>query len=286
MKQNKDRFFYNPVSKEYEFKLSSDLFESDLKYIEKNKIDNVLLTTETYTWNGIEPLLRISGLKTIHLGIGAVELPDLYKLNDVKVLSIGEDCFNVNLEGLKSIEKLYISYRKGLKGLNSLVNLEELEFRECKDKKFDWPKEFLSLKKLKHLELTLCILPETLSFLEQNKNLETVEIHYCRSEFSIKSLSTLPSLSKLVLAQCPNIKDIENVSTLQSVKWLRITDSGVIKDCSFISKMKNLEVLIVNGKSYFENGDLTQAVGKLKHLGFDNKKHYSHKMEDFPSVYK
>ncbi|MBX9784363.1 MAG: hypothetical protein K2X48_13820 [Chitinophagaceae bacterium] len=286
MKDKMERFFYNPVSKEYEFKLRSDLFESDLKYINENKIDNILLTTETYKWSSIEALLEIQNLRTLHLGIGAVELTNLYKLNGIKVLSIGEECFNVNLEGLESLEKLYISYRKGLKGLNSLINLEDLEFRECRDKKFDWKNEFSGLKKLKHLELTLCALPATFGFLDQNKNLETLEIHYCRSEFSIKILSTLPNLSKLILAQCPNIKDIENVEMLQSLKWLRITDAGVIKDCSFISKMKNLEVLIVNGKSYFENGDLSSAIGKLKHFGFDNKKHYSHKEEDFPSVFR
>lgn len=282
----RDRFFYNPVTKENEFILCSSTYLDDIKFIEENGIKTILVTSDNYQWTDIESIANIKDLNNVILGKGPHNLLDLYKINGIKRLSINGPEGKINFKGLNTVESLFLSYVKGVEGLGTLAQLTDLVLVECKDKKFNWQTEFDGLKKLKTLELTSCILPADLSFFKQNQNLETVEIHYCRSEFSIKSLSTLPSLSKLVLAQCPNIEDIENVSTLQSVKWLRITDSGVIKDCSFISKMKNLEVLIVNGKSYFENGDLTQAVGKLKHFGFDNKKHYSHKMEDFPSVYK
>lgn len=192
----------------------------------------------------------------------------------------------LTLSGLVNLEELFLVYEKGLIGLNSLQSLKVFTFNNCRDNTFYWHENSTRLVSLEKLELTDCFLPPGLSLLNSCQQLKELEIYLNPKPFRLQALQHNFKLEKLILSQCPHLQNKEDIYILQSVIWLRLTDCGPIDNCSLFYNMPNLEVLIVTGKSYFVNGDLSGMMGRVKYFGFENKRHYSHKPEDFPSIFR
>jgi len=285
---NKEKFHYDFRTQEYFYIINSEEFDEDLVYIINEGIKNIIVASESYKWTGVEALLLIPNLKRLFIAVGAFDMLDLKKLNGISDLDLGEKIPRINLSGLTSLNYLSFQYpRKNVfLGMPDLINLNELLIRECRDLQFNWVTNFANFRNLEKLELTLCYLPEDISFVKSLLELRELEIHYNPKPFRLKNLMYCRKLEKLILAQCPQFQNKEDIPLLQSVKWLRLTDCGTVEDCSIFYDMPNLEVLIITGKTYFVNGDLSGMMGRLKHFGFDNKRHYNLKAEDFPSIFK
>ena len=56
-------------------------------------------------------------------------------------------------------------------------------------------------------------------------------------------------------------------------------------DYDELLKLKTLKLAVIMGKSIIEHGDLSNLKHKLNHFGFDNKRHYSIKFEEFKKSY-
>lgn len=281
-----NRIFINPVTKEQEFSVSSDSFFDDLVFIEKNEIKTVSVGKTYFDWSKSYLLKNLKSITGVNFGEGTSNLLDLSFFSFLESISINGTKGIVNFDGLHSLKKLFLIYQKGILNLNHLKKLVELQLNNCRDKKFNWHENFCGLVNLEILELTDCYLPSNLSFLEPLVNLKKLEIYLNPKPFHLQGLRQCEKLERLILSQCPHLQKFEDIKSLKSLKWLRITDSGPLSDCSFVNSLPKLEVLIVTGKSYFLDGDLSPLVGKLKHISIDNKKHYSHKMQDFPSIFR
>ncbi len=285
MNSLEQRIFINPITKDRELSISSESFYEDLKFIQDEGIKIVSVGKTNFDWNKFYLLVYLTSIDGINFGEGTRDITDLSFL-DIKKLSINGTKGLLTLSGLVNLEELFLVYENGLIGLNSLQSLKVFTFNNCRDKTFNWHENFNGLVSLEKLELTDCFLPPDLSLLNSCKQLKELEIYFNPKPFRLQALQYNSKLEKLILSQCPHLQHKEDIPLLQSVKWLRLTDCGPIDDCSLFDSMSNLEVLIVTGKSYFVNGDLSGMMGRLKHFGFENKRHYSHKPEDFPSIFR
>jgi hypothetical protein len=282
-----NRLVLNLKTGKNEFFISKDFFEFDLDFIINNRISNIVIfNIPKLNAIQLEALLNLDFLESLHIGVPLGDLQNLSGKKNIKNLVIGEGNYNIDFSIFKNLEQLFIEFHKSNIDISHLVNLQILTFRNCRNSDFDWVTNFSCLKTLKKLELTDCYLPEELTFLESLNYLQEVEIYLNPKPFRLRSLSKCNQLEKLILSQCPHLQNMEDFPLFQSLKWLRLRDCGPIEDCSLFYDMPNLEVLIVTGKSYFVNGDLSGMMGRLKHFGIENKKHYSHKPEDFPSIFR
>ena len=90
------------------------------------------------------------------------------------------------------------------------------------------------------------------------------------------------TLEILKIGSCKKIEGLEGIlPELSNLKWFTLTDSITLKNTEFINFLPKLETLIILGSSYFEDGNLMNLKGKLKHVSIDDKKHYNLKHKDF-----
>jgi hypothetical protein len=109
------------------------------------------------------------------------------------------------------------------------------------------------------------------------KSLEIFNATKLESISELKSLNN--SLEVVQIEQCKKINDFEVLGNVQSLKKIIISESGTIKTLSFIKELPKLEFFSFWGTNVLD-GNIKYCEG-INFVGFDNKKHYSHKVEQF-----
>ena len=114
-------------------------------------------------------------------------------------------------------------------------------------------------------------------------NLNDFELSYCKQLKNIKFNSEhKKNLKTLEINCCKKIENYEILSELENLEKLIISDSAPIPSLKFIQKMPNLKFLSFVNTNILD-GDLSSLIN-LKYAGFDNKRHYSHKMEEIKKL--
>ena len=277
------RYFRTNQNEPYYFYLSSAEIEDDIKWIDEHKIENIRLSQYgEYSITSIEAIFKIKTvIKRLVIFIENIDLNRLAELKELEELGIGEPAKNINLSSFKKLKKLYLVHTKKIIGFASLQALEELIILKAPSLFFS-AENFNRLTNLNSLTILSGKIPQQLDFLLQLTNLKELEIHNIKSTFSVAALRSLENIEILKIGCCPCVNDlITTLPLLKHLTWLALTDSSTLDDTSFIESLPNLKVLVVLGKSYFKNGDLSNLKNKLEHVGIDNKRHYNLKYEDF-----
>lgn len=238
-------------------------------------------------WRGsdisfLSELPELRSLKIIDLKISSIEpIHLLHKLEELKVITYckTEIRFSefpylkvcslewrpkaTSLFDCESLKELFINRYSGkdTSSFAKLINLESLSILNA-------PIENLfglrSLRKLRYLRLANLKRIQSLGGIEDLTNLEELEVHTCRSIASITEIQNLIKLRKLYLN---NDGDIESLRPLD--------------------KLEHLEAVIFYESTNIVDGDLTPLLSlkNLAQVSFKNRKHYSHRREDFGVAY-
>ena len=142
-------------------------------------------------------------------------------------------------------------------------------------------KDLTQLPKIMDLKTLIINLTniETLKGIEKFKNLERLELYYCRNLNSLHELSKIKNtLQYLQVDNAKKIQDYKILGDLDNLKVLALNKDAPIDNLDFILKLTSLEDLrFVN--TNVKNGDLSPILRHLpllKFVGFLNKRHYSH----------
>jgi Leucine-rich repeat (LRR) protein len=162
-----------------------------------------------------------------------------------------------------TLKKLFVNRYDGkdVAPFTRLINLESLSILNAPVKGLQGLSD---LKELRSLRLANLKRLTSLTGIEGLANLEELEIHTCRAVGSIEEVSSLSRLQKLFLN---NDGDIESLSPLK--------------------KLHLLEAMTFSESTNILDGDLTPLL-RQKHLArisFQNRRHYSHKREEFGVAY-
>jgi hypothetical protein len=101
---------------------------------------------------------------------------------------------------------------------------------------------------------------------------------------SLAGLEALENLEELDINTCRKIGAINEVGALKKLRKLFINNCGDIESLKPISSLENLEVVLFTESTNILDGDLSYLKGKEKlvNVAYRNRKHYSHKNEEFP----
>lgn len=138
------------------------------------------------------------------------------------------------------------------------------------------------------------------------KSLENIALSFSRVQ-SLAGIGLLPMLRRLSLARVNRLTrldgieesrallllwvegaaKLEDISALGSVKTLRtlnLTDCPHLETLKGIRGLPDLEAVWFFGKTNIEDGDLSalKTLPKLKYAKFVDRRHYSHKSDEFP----
>jgi internalin A len=113
--------------------------------------------------------------------------------------------------------------------------------------------------------------------------LRTLGIHYLRQLPSLDGVERLHTLTRLEIGTCRKIGRLDPITDLTNLRRLFFNNCGEIESIAPLHPLKKLEWLLFYEDTNILDGDLSPLVAlpALVNLAFQNRKHYSHKCEDF-----
>lgn len=239
-------------------------------------------------WRGkdlsfLKELPQLQAFKIIDWGISSVQpIHFLHELRKLEVMTYCktaiqfsefpylEDCglqWRSKSESIFSrttLKKLFINRykKKNIDAFSTLVNLESLGILNA-------PVENLlglrPLKRLRYLRLGNLRRLMSLAGIEALMALEELNIDTCRAVGSIDEVGSLPRLRKLHLSNDGEIESLKPLERLTSLEWATFVESTNIRDGDISPLMRHKET--------------------LSRVSFQNRRHYSHRREDFGAAY-
>jgi len=261
--------------------INSDRLKECIEYLYSNNLRFITINSfQDYKAKDIAFLIQ---LKDFLEGLSILETHYDYsvvnELNKLKFLGIpdnGKDVIDLN--NFPDIEMCGVTFSERLQGLESCSNLKSLTVSNYKSKAKDLS-ALPSLNNLEHLSLIKTDIT-TLQGIKGFSNLKKLEIFSASKLETIAALLVLSSsLEEIQVEQCKKINDYETLGKVKSLKKIILSESGEIKSFAFVKELPRLEFISFWGTNVLD-GNIKYCEG-INYVGFDNKKHYTHKSEQF-----
>lgn len=181
-----------------------------------------------------------------------------------------------------NLSRCVFYWRAGSESLFACEQLEDL-FLHGYDGSVSKP--FMTMRSLCRLAIANSAIQEIASvrYLKDLRHLRLLNLRYLRS---LDGLQYLRDLAELEVSGCAGITTIDEVGSLTSLTKLYLNDDRTIASLSPIRGLDLLEEVMFYGGTKIADGDLSplQSLPRLKRVSFQNRRHYSHRREDFPSA--
>ncbi|NJN25813.1 MAG: leucine-rich repeat domain-containing protein [Cyclobacteriaceae bacterium] len=261
--------------------INSDRLSDCINYLRSNDLRFITINSfQGYKAKDIAFLIELKdflkGLSILetHYDFGVVN--ELHKLKYLGIPDNGKDV--IDLRNFPDIEMCGVAFSERLQGLESCSKLKSLTVSNYKSKTKDLS-ALPSLNNLEHLSLIKTDIT-TLHGVECYSNLKKLEIFSASKLEAIAALQALSnSLEEIQVEQCKKINDYEALGKVKSLKKIILSESGEIKSLAFVKKLPRLEFISFWGTNVLD-GNIKYCEG-INYVGFDNKKHYTHKSEQF-----
>lgn len=255
------------------------MIENDIKGLEIN----VSVNFDTNDLSLLKDFDFITHLNIIHSHID--DISPLYHLKNLVNLNIqGYYTCSIDFSHFPKLTNCFLEWRKGNESIFEVTTLQKLYMNNYKGKNAD------SFAKLKNLEsLTIGKSPiENIEGLRHLNKLKSLALYYLSKLTSLKGIENLVSLEVLDLNTCRKINSLAEIEKLINLKKLLFNNMGEIDSIKVLEKLPNLEWVFFYENTNILDGDLTPLtmLPKLSNLSFKNRKHYSHKREEFPAYKK
>lgn len=261
--------------------VESNRLKETIEFIKQNKINLIELNYyKGYTNKNISFLMDIAHLIEGLLIVDEdIDLKGIEMLTNLRMLSItDEKRYPIDFAIFKNLERCSLLWHKNYQNLNQCENLKGLLL-----KKFKFERNnillFTGMTRLQSLTFIQSTL-ENLDFIKNTPILSILEIYYASTLKDISGLINChESLKRLIIDHCKNISDYNILGKLTKLEFLGIHDSKDLESLNFVKSLPDLDHISFVGTNVID-GNLAPCIG-IKHVGFNNKKHYTHTYEDF-----
>lgn len=260
--------------------LASSRIDECLDYARFNEIDRLILS-RYHGWEMVSIAPIIDQLKDFNR-LNIVDLEDyssVHALGHLKELSVQDNKVSeLDLSFFPHLEFGNFTDSKRLLNLNYLSCIKSLNINGYKSSDLSLVSNLTSL--------------DTLSLIQARKlnsfsgirelELKSLSIYSAPKLADISEVRYLSkSLGLLELELCKSLENYEPIGALSNLKTLRISNSASMPNLKFVKGLTAMEFF-----SFVEtkvlDGDLNPLFDQnLKYVGFDDKRHYSHKMKEF-----
>jgi hypothetical protein len=208
------------------------------------------------------------------------DLEPLYSLKSLNFLSLaGAYSGKLDFSHFPRLKYCFLEWWPGAKSVLQCSTLERAYFNCCKIKHSE---ELAQLRNLERLVIASGPLDEV-EHIGDLPRLDYLGLYLLRKLETLKGLAKLSRLQYLHIEGCRRIHNIAELAALPSLEVCNLSDNGVIESLRPLAKVSSLKQLYFTGTTVIENGDLSciKDLPNLNRLAFANRKHYSHKREDF-----
>lgn len=256
--------------------VSSERLDESIDFICANNIESIHICDLYYEARDIEFLKKCSSVKEVNLNSYILEdISAIYEMKNLKSIIINETPIPIDLSKIEGLEYVAADY-KGIINIENSINLKSLYLTNYKPN----PKCFNidNLTNLENLEISYSNL-SSLKGIEKLQNLKSLSLSYFKNLTDVNDIQYIDSLVMLRIEDSKKIKNLDVIQNLKKLKHLALCNDKELQTISFIKNLKLLDSCILVGTTILD-GDMSYCMD-IKHVEFDNKKHYSHRNEEF-----
>jgi len=238
-------------------------------------------------WRGksIEFLQELPQLKSLTILDETLDLIEpihcLSELVDLHLSSYSD--IPVNFSAFPKLTKCWFEWIKGSDSLFDCTGLKSLGINSYKKKSSE---PFSNLDKLEQFSLLNSGVEDLKGVFGLTK-LTSIRIARLRKITSLSGIEALENLEALEISTCKGISSFTEIFSLTKLKTLFLLNTGNIETLHGIEKLTELEEFLFYESTNIVDGDISPllALKKLKSISFQNRKHYTHRREDFGKLY-
>jgi Leucine-rich repeat (LRR) protein len=256
-------------------------------YIIENKIDTLRLSyTRGWKDENLDFLTELKHLKQLNITSPyVVDIQGLSGLSELEYLYLatGNNKDKLDFSVFKKLKDCYFEWLKGSESIFDCLSLEYLCIYGYNGKSFEEISKLINLKRLSIIHNRTL---KDLHGIERLIQLENLRLRGMTKLEFVEEISQLKSLRSLWLCTCKKIQNIDFVAELTNLIELRLTNLGEIASLEPILQCKKLEYIdFIDGTTIID-GDLSilERMSSLKKIYFINRRHYSHKQEQFRHI--
>ena len=252
-------------------------------YIKENGIDAVSLSY-TSGWEGdnLDFLADLKGLKRFTL----ID----WQIRNIEGINVLTNIEQLNIQAYNSKSKLDFTRFPMLKECRVRLPNHESLFKCGSIEKlyldgFFKSESFQPLAKLQNLRDLSVVNTNKIkstSGIESLKNLKWLMLAYLPKLASLEGIGSLSELEILEMNTCKKIADVNVISKNRKLKKLWLENMGDIDSLKPLEHNTNLNELVFIKTNILDGAlDFIHKLPNITHVSFNNKKHYSHKNEEF-----
>jgi len=198
-------------------------------------------------------------------------------LKCLQISTLSNDAVDFN--SFPSLVDCSFDWIKGSESLFDVVTLEKLYLN-----KFDGKNSasFSKLYNLNELSILNSNITNLFGLINLNK-LESLRLANLRKITSLEGIQNLKNLRHLEIHRCRSISTIDEIFELYNLIDLLLIDLGDIETIAGIENLQDLNMFMFYESTNIKDGNLVPLtkLRNLKKISFQNRRHYTHKREDF-----
>ena len=238
-------------------------------------------------WSGdsVEFLREFPELRAVKIVDWKIRSVDAVNaLTELRSLDISTYCRTVvQFDKFANLEQCSIEWRPGIEAIFDCASLQNLFVNRYRRSSADSFGQLVNLRSLAVLNAPienihgLCTLTKLLSL--RLGNLKRLR--------SLAGLESLELLNELNVDTCPKIESIGEVAQVGQLAKLNLSNCGRIASLKPLRALKRLEMVTFYESTDIVDGDLSPLLElpRLVRVSFRNRRHYSHRREEFGALY-
>jgi hypothetical protein len=238
-------------------------------------------------WRGdnVDFLKFLSNMKSlIIIDFSIKSIEPIHNLSELLKLEISTYSKTpINFKAFPKLVECSFEWIKGSDSLFEVLSLKKLFINSYDKKSSDVFSKLISLEELSIINSPV----ENIEGISVLKNLKVLRLGNLKKLTSLQGLHNLHELEELEIQRCKGIFTISEVLQLNKVKRLLLIDLGDIASINGIENLTELQDFLFYESTNIIDGDLLPItkLNSLKKISYQNRKHYSHKREDFGKLY-
>jgi len=239
-------------------------------------------------WRGdslkfLAELPQLRAIRIIDFKIQSVE--PIHFLHDLRSLEVMTYCrTEIRFSAFPRLEDCGLEWRPKATSLFGCATLKALFVNNYDGKNTDPFGQLTNLESLAILNAPI----ENLRGLAALGKLRSLRLANLKRLTSLTGIERLAGLEELEIHTCRRICSIDEVGFLRQLRKLHLNNDGDIESLKPLAKLTRLESVLFYESTNIVDGDLSPLVGQdnLSCVSFQNRRHYSHRREEFGPAYR
>jgi len=248
-------------------------------------VELVLNQAKGWQGNNLSFLAGLPDLKLFEIfDFNIKDITPIHSLCGLRRLGITTYCSTeIRFSAFSNLQSCALEWRPKATSLFRCRTLKELFVN-----RYDG-KDLIPFSKLTDLE-SLAILNAPVSNLrglDGLKKLRLLRLANLKRLSSLAGVEGLGQLEELEVHTCRGIRSIDEVGSLPQLRKLHLNNDGVIESLKPLDRLSCLESVLFYESTNILDGDLSPVFHQknLRRVSFRNRRHYSHRREEFGTAY-